>query len=44
MWIVELGSENRLPFAPAIRTTVPKLAARPMQTVEIGAWTYCMVS
>jgi hypothetical protein len=30
--------------APAIRITVPKLAARPMQTVEIGACTYCIVS
>src|SRR2546428_8109 len=44
MWMVALGSEKRLPFAPAIRTTVPKLAARPMHTVDIGDWTYCMVS
>ncbi len=44
MWMVALGSEYRLPFAPAINTTVPKLAARPMQTVEMGARTYCMVS
>src|SRR5438094_108223 len=32
MWMVELGSENRFPFAPAIRTTVPKLAALPRGT------------
>jgi len=44
MWMFELGRENRLPFVPAMSTTVPKLAARPMHTVEIGAWTYCMVS
>ena len=44
MWIVELGSEKRRPLAPAIRITVPKLAARPMQTVEIVDRTYCMVS
>ena len=44
MWMVALGSENRLPLAPAIRMTVPKLAARPMHTVEIGERTYCIVS
>ena len=44
MWMVALGSENRLPFAPAIRRTVPKLAVRPMQTVEIGERTYCIAS
>ena len=44
MWIEALGRENRLPFAPAINTTVPKLAARPMHTVEMGARTYCIVS
>jgi hypothetical protein len=44
MWMFELGSENLRPFLPAIKTTVPKLAARPMHTVEIGAWTYCIVS
>ena len=44
MWIRALGSAKRRPFDPAISRTVPKLAARPTLTVEMGALTYCMVS
>src|SRR5476651_559835 len=40
--MLELGSENRRPLAPAIRTTVPKLAARPMQYVRAPISTVCI--
>jgi len=41
---LSMGGSQSVLGGSAISTTVPKLAARPMHTVEIGARTYCMVS
>jgi hypothetical protein len=38
------GSAYRLPLAPAASSTAAIDAAIPMQIVETGARTYCMVS
>src|SRR5579864_5018365 len=42
--IRELGSENRLPGAPAQSSSEPAEAAWPMHTVETGERIYCIVS
>ena len=42
--ILELGSENRLPSAPAVNKTAPIDAAWPMQYVATSQETNCIVS
>jgi hypothetical protein len=42
--IRELGSEKRLPGAPAQSSSEPADAAWPMHTVETGERMYCIVS
>jgi hypothetical protein len=45
-WIMirELGSEKRLPWAPAANNSEPIEAAWPMHTVDTGERMYCIVS
>jgi hypothetical protein len=45
-WIMirEWGNANRLPLAPAHRSSAPIDAACPMQIVETAGLTYCIVS
>ena len=40
----DIGSAKRLPFAPAVSSTEPMLAAWPMQIVETSGLMYCIVS
>ena len=42
--IFELGSENRLPLAPAANRKAPMLAAKPLHSVDTSGLTKFIVS